>query len=1042
MNKYIIFILAFFISCNEQYRPISYLGLESKERNYLRFPANISDNKCFLDEFGIDRIREDIAVMESKWIKKVKVPKAFDQIDLKPAETHYIKRFHKYIFLNEDSSSCSSLSCLLNIAYGNHESEAGDRIYHWYLSMGTGISTLDSIPTYDRTTFKDKTLKDFLFPVKELKLLNITSKILSSKYKNLYISTMHRFPDNTSPGTSVAGMYNGFTGASSKPFREIFLTNQYSNHSNTDEIKGYYFHTLIHELTHALDFSHGDSNKILSYVSTQKNWTDLSWEWGEAKITVEQEIDGIKTKIEKTIMKWLPVEGKTNGFLRAYMKVSPKEDFADAGSYFIISPDTLNSKAKDKYEKFKEEFYFGDSFRDAVEVELIQKELSNYLATNINSIVKNCALDGYESKRSDFSLLLPEISILLDPKTKNCLIDQIETIISEKMLEVKSLRYKSCKVIKGKETEYIQNAVDRNEVFLEESLNQIGEIGQAKESWSKLRTDLKNTCDPTSIYLSTRDELDPSEEYSKIMITCINNVFDEYSNITHLLEVEMEEYLKINKYNKAITETENKFNDITKGLTTFLESSAVIFVESCRNSTSFKYNKYLPVSGGSIFVNNNSLNCINEQINESFDDVLRDFLGEKYNVSKKGLLYISKKNFNHYVTQINNALYNVNVKEEILYKDSIQDIMSTVFNKSINSESLIHNYLNKNSSFKQMFNLSVKNDLKSFWSTKGNPITISLSETISLLRPLILTDFIINANKENLSEITKLKSLNKETSDRLFNKFQNLDVWSFKYSSISNFKDACYKSIHSEVEVFSNNIMEEFKYLSSSALIKKTKIEICERLESILKKELDLSTYHKENLSKEIKKLIYTTTEWRSTIRDEDLKTLCLESIDLNLNETVKSNLKLLNMKVIINNVLIKECQAFISNWIKIDLKSIESYVLCSGECRPQKPSLYADLNQDHWNLYLASSLVLFEKEAESIFDIVTKPRLDECKIKYPQIRYSVMKLKRKKCLLAKLNEKISMDRLDHSIEALNIIQILLDKKTNDLKLNLGTYMK
>jgi len=362
VNKYIIFILAFLVSCHDQYRPISYLGAESKERNYLRLPANISENKCFLDEFGIDRIREDIAVMESKWTKKVKVPKAFDQIDLKPAETHYIKRFHKYIFLNEDSSSCTSLSCLLNIAYGNPESEAGDRIYHWYLSMGTGISTLDSIPTYDSTTFKDKTLKDFLFPVEELKLLNITSKILSSKYKNLYISTMHRFPDNTSPGASVAGMYNGFTGASSKPFREIFLTNQYSKHSNTDEIQGYYFHTLIHELTHALDFSHGDSKKILSYVSTQKNWTDLSWEWGEAKITVEQEIDGVKTEIEKIIMKWLPVEGKTNGFLRSYMKVSPKEDFADAGSYFIISPDTLNSKAIDKYKKFKEEFYFGDSF--------------------------------------------------------------------------------------------------------------------------------------------------------------------------------------------------------------------------------------------------------------------------------------------------------------------------------------------------------------------------------------------------------------------------------------------------------------------------------------------------------------------------------------------------------------------------------------------------------------------------------------------------------------------------------------------------------
>jgi hypothetical protein len=52
------------------------------------------------------------------------------------------------------------------------------------------------------------------------------------------------------------------------------------------------------------------------------------------------------------------------------------------------------------------------------------------------------------------------------------------------------------------------------------------------------------------------------------------------------------------------------------------------------------------------------------------------------------------------------------------------------------------------------------------------------------------------------------------------------------------------------------------------------------------------------------------------------------------------------------------------------------------------------------------------------------------------------MKLKRKKCLLAKLNEKILTDRLDHSLEASRIIEIILNKKTNDLKLNLGTYMK
>jgi Mlc titration factor MtfA (ptsG expression regulator) len=1042
MNKFIIFLLFILVSCSKEYKPISYLNSRLKPITTQRLPANINQNKCFVEEFGIERIRDDIAQMEIDWSKSVNVPKPYNKLKLKPAETHYIKKFHTYMFHNEESLSCTNLPCLLNIAYGDKESEAGERIYHWFLSMGTGISTIDNIPTYERNSFKEKTLKDFLFPVNELKLLNIVSKILSTKYKNLYISTLHRFPNGTSPGVSVAGMYNGFSGAYKKPYREIFLTSQSLSINSDKLVSGYYIHTLIHELTHALDFSFGDNSKILSSVSKEKDWTDLSWEWGEAKITVKKEVDGVMTEVEKTIMKWLPVEGRTNGFIRSYMKVSPAEDFADAGTYFVISPDELKTKAIDKYNKFKKDFYFDDSFRDSSEIDLIKQELNEYLSLNIKSIVKNCTLDKFEKNNIKNSLTLPSTLNVLEPNTRDCLTFNIKKIASSKVSELKSNRYKTCKIMKGNEIEFIQNALDFNQVNLEESFDKIGEIGIAKESWSSLRKDLKEKCDSTSVFLEVRNNTNPKEDYDFNLLACMDNIFNDYKSISYLVEDERKEFLEKNSYLNAEDATKRKFEAITKGLNTFLEIEAHKFLKSCNDYLSSESEMYSPISGGAIFVNRNVLNCLNTKIDESLDDVLKKFLEEKYNMSEIGLIYIKDSNLKNYINQINNALYELNLKEQRTFVNEVKSNINSVFKVTTSSSKLMKSYLDESLSFEEEFKSSISKTLQNYWNKIGNPSTISLNETISHLKQGVKNKLIKNANSKFNEEDIRLNVLNNELSKTLFDKYQDINNWEFKYNSIDDFKDSCFKSLNTDVEKFALSQKNEFNYLSTKKIKNITKDKICKRLREALDSELNDSISLKKSLKLKINEKIFSTVFWRLFTSEKELNLSCIKKITIDSQEKLNSSYKLLNIDLITENILKSQCSDFLKKWKTIDLKSIKKRISCSGDCSQGIPPLYKDLSKEEWNNYLSQALIVFSGKADLVFEAELKPMLNSCVLKYPQIRFSVMKIKRKKCLIDILEKDIVLSNLDRNSESSEIIKILLYKKINMLKSDLGIFMK
>lgn len=1030
------------VSCSKrEFKPISYLNI-APEKNPLRVPANSINNKCFTDTFEIDRIRQDIATMEKTWKKKAKVPSKFEKFSLSIAQTHYVNRFHEYIFMNEQSDSCNDLQCLLNISYGDRNSEAGDRIYHWFLKMGTGISTLDKIPTYSRESFKDKTRKDFLFPVEELKFLNMISFIVSSKYKDLYISTMHRFPNGTSPGASVAGAYNGFRGAYKKPHREIFLTQQNFSYSDNGIIKGYYIHTLVHELSHALDFSYGDPDEILSKVSITPKWTDLSWQWGEAKVSYTEEVNGLEVEKEKTIMKWIPSSAKEDTFLREYMKVSPQEDFADVGAYYVVDPEKLHEKASDKFSVFQDDFYFGDSFMDVDETMHIQDDLNSFLATNIEETVKNCVLDENSSQlASSIDYTFAKKYQFLSKELSNCLLSKIDEQLLSRLERIKKQRYKACKIVGENPHKLIQKSIHYNSNKIENTLQSIESIGKAKERWGSLRNELANKCDEKSIFLETYRLHKPKEQFQSAYIDCINNVFGKYTDIEKVVVGEKE--LLVSKINFSRTQKNVKeaFLDATKGLKTFLKDSSGELVESCRDQADFKTNLYTPVSGGNTYVNKNSLTCINDKFDENFDTVIKEFMQGHYYSSDVGLLYITEMYMQDYVNDINDYLYTLSLTEDEKYRKHIILDADDIFKDVIQSETLNQAYTLEKNSFKDDFNRTVKDTLRKYLSQYRAPMTISEHETLIELNKKVLKLLIENSKKVSNKDTVKFNNESKQIIKSLILKYSTIKNWSSNYKSLDEFEFKCHIQVEDEINQYISSKADKYKFLSKKRMTTSLKMSVCDPLHKALGKEVSASKNLQSSIKGRVIGHLLNTTNWKSSFESSKLKNSCLasldkDSFDLNLNQY-----KLLNINVVLDEILNEECDKAVSLWEGVDLFEINNRMSCMFNCVSNVPKEYSISVKD-WNLYLNNSFKLLTGEINKLFKDFIEPGIFKCIEKYPKVTIASFRIKRKKCIIKQLDTKVSIKLDKYSQRVNNILNNQLVKRQQKTKRYLGNYMK
>ena len=985
MNKLLLLIsVVAIVGCSKDYSKLSFLDQYKVEKVNKRIPAKVGETSCFIDEFGIDRIKNDIKTLEKSYTKRVEVPKAYKFASFNAAETHYIKRFNEYMYFGEESLNCDSLPCLLNLAYGDKDSEEGYRIYHWFLTMGSGISTLDKIPGYSRD--ENRTRQDYLFPKKELKLLNMVSNIVSDDYRNILVSTLHRFPNGTSPGLMVAGQFSYSYGNNKNP-GTIFFTDQsvrFDNLSNL--IGGHYIHSAIHELSHALDFTNG-TKKASEHFSGYEDWVQLSWKWGEGKVSMFRTVDGIREEYETVVMKWIVDEEKSKkeGFVEGYQRTSHKEDFADASAHFVMNPERMNKISPKKLKVISEKFYESKSFLTQSELETAEEFLTNDFAEIFWSQIKECSLDE-ESQYKGSSLTFPTSVRLLKSSQRKCIESKVTEHFSSKLQQHLKQRYLGCSVYEKNENLILQGAVTSVSQNIESAINQIGGLDEIKASWKILRENLANNCSPVTIYLKNRKS--SKSLYERELKVCALDQLKALGESHSVFDDEVESYVRTNSLETAKKETQDKFVLMTKGLESTFSDRTHNDIISCRAYKDEALQLTTPIDGGTVYVQASILNCINNNFSQNYDETIQLYLQDKYDISSLGLEYITELYLQQYISATNLSIVKIAKQEETQYIKYILENSNSLFSSEINNEKVLIKYFREKTL--EVLKSMLQNALVPIYEKRGGyPITISSNELSNELIKLLEKEVSKNANTKAKVEIQEVnKYVEREVRSILL---RDLSQFNWLDDTIE-FSSICNKNITRVVSEMTYD--SEIKFYSQEKIKSDLITRACEQIK--FRRDADIVRFDKNYESLQmnfINENIHNNWEWKFVESGNSLESECFKKINSSTSSFDQS------IFVDANTLKTKRDKALCSK-VKDSWEGEKLLVSQSLTCECAVDGPAGNLTAKNWNLYVEGFTLYAASNVDSLLKAALNDAIESCKSKYPRPRYSIMKMKRKKCLM------------------------------------------
>lgn len=1002
LSKYILSVILIFsiLSCSKSYERIDLLHTYTDQKENNRKIAS-SDKECFVEQFEINRIKEEIVELEKRWDKRVKVPDQYHFATFKNAETHYIARYSEFITLTDQAKSCKNLPCILNATYGNKHGEEGYRIYHWFLTMETGISTSRKIPG-----FKDDNListTKYLFPNKELKFLNIISNSISKKYRNLFISTLHRFPDGTGMGGNTVGRYNPrwsynprTSEIKSKNPSTLFLTKQVLEVNKNEYIyRGHFKDTVVHELTHALDFFHGAyDNYELPMMSDKQIWTKFSWKWNEALIPSNN---------EKTIAKWVVDETKEDGFLRSYQRTDPGEDFADSGAHYFFNPDEFKKISPNKYKFLKNKFYYnkGYSSDDLVTSEVTK--ISSSLKNDLWEMVKNCLVDKDYYPGDSNKISLKEYKYL-DADKASCLESKIEEFIAKKIYLYKKNEYYGCLIAKKYTDEIYQKVYHNIRSDLDKYLEKLDSYQNIQKVWTAYRKELKNKCDSSHIYLDTRKYQDPVVKYKQELQACVDMVHDRYPTYGHLFIDDRNNYLISNNYNDVKDKTIYEYSQVMLGFKTFLNTQAINLVNECNShNKDEKIDKLGPIYGQAIFVNASTLNCLNKNYLSKLDDSLMDFLDEKYNLLESGLLYLTETYTNVFIYQINNVLNEIYNDELMKIEKPLFENKNKYFIKIYEDLGLISElYNSKNTQFACQTSLkfSVKKIVKDLWDQGRWPITISLNEISNKLTDVICPELLEVAEEKHSLEVEKIK---KQVFDYIYKKNNEVNVWTKQLQNEQNFHTVCIQENEIESKHKAHDLIEQHDLIFVEISYLKTYIKnnLCRELDASFQKQITKIREESQKYSKRMIHNLDTIYDWQITLNREKYINSCLNFAQVQLDKEFLENdsefmqLNLVSTSLILKFLASDACKQMVKIWDSTHLENLIKYQSAIDKKKFLEQQIKTSENKEYIEKYFQYLTSLIIPKVDSDF----KKLVEKCKDDHKYIRFEPIKLKRKQCL-------------------------------------------
>jgi hypothetical protein len=983
-------ILCTLSSCLEIKKGTSYLTLKSQEQqSNHRIPSSQFPEKqqCLVDTFDLNFLKNEIKYLESKWKnQKVTIPSKFNfATKLTTAQKTYIKKYHEYIKINELSKQCDDLICILNSAYGKLSGEEGHRIYYFFLQTGYSISTNDTLPDFQKMT--DKAPKDFLFTNNELKIFNLLPSLIHADFFNhKLISSFHRFPNGTSPGPLVAGQYQYSWSHHNNVLIEkksgrIYLTNQSTKYDDKKKLyTGYFIHTLIHELGHALDYNQGELYP--PHYSDSSDWKKGNW----LKYEVKTE--------NKTVATEIPNESAK--FVSEYAKTSSKEDFAETSTFFYYNPKHTFEKVPNKGKLFSYKFENKKNYQLPELKKLYADEIVNHLTTNLIESYSSC-LDGsikQYKQNQQFFTFTHELSYL-GSETLNCLNHEFSMQALQIIQKQKQKHYYACHYY-GTDSEEQMIASLSPEIeekllqFVDQSMSD--HIRANKEKYQEFNQHWQQNCDPVYFYLNNYQKKGEISNYSNDLEQCIREQMQDLGLIYD--DLTLNAVLKSYPLEKAQKLTYDFFHDKLIGIENVLSTIAKKRWNHCTTNDAPYPHDLSSFHGENNFVQPNTLYCLNHHFLEDIQSGLT--LHFQSPLDEGTLAYLQDNLSTTYQAEMRTIIMNAQQKEMALV-DTFKQTSANQFHTANTSKASILDIAQSGEFAEACQYQGYRYYLDLFNKKHPEPTTtIDLSEHMGELAVSDCSKLQLIYNSHTQQETEYLNKQQAPLTTSITKKLTDSTQWLEHYPISSDFISFCQSETKDIIhQTLKENIdLNQLFFKELSQLTSDYQVTICQELKIKHKDAIDQLDREKLEQAAPLLQVMRSDLTWAvGILTEKELTSKCL-------NEFKNTQVKLPSIKFVPSHYIQESithlaCSENTKEWKKIELELLKTKLINHEDVHESSIKDYLEKSKQFFVFSLELQLL---KEIENL--------KKECEQTYNNIRINHIKLKREQCIKQTINQK------------------------------------
>ena len=596
-----------------------------KVQKQQRSIASVTDS-CEFDEITVQRIQQEIATLEAQYQTGHNIQGNWKGIELQslPSIQAQFIADNGHLIGDQNKSynlkNCSDVICVLNAIYLDSSKLSGHLSYYWYLKTGSMLSMSNIIPgqrsqhpgEYDGKVHNHR---DYLFSKVELISFYKLAKSLPSNFlHNPLLKSIHKIPNN-GPVVELTDAPNNC--ALSFPTGQILINN---NCMDNYQGKNAFYINVANQMAKYLDRQIGNDQKTTS-VSSGKDWPQLGfWQKEEYWNNMTHDYQ----------YQW-SAHLKSQNLIGLQALSSPSEYLTRVIANYRFAPETLMQQTPPEITNFvAKNFFHLNAYSDQGLYEQYLNESFDLWSQKEQILWGDCIQDHLKPEALGNGTR--NLASDLEDPLFSCVERKVPLFIEDIVSTIKKENFEGCDFFSNTDHQFysqkFHESLDkliRERILLRKiEMKKFGEdvlIGQI------VKNEFIQKIDPVSVFVNCFKFQNGDREkcYTKTLDAEIKVLLQEYEINNEYASNIKSDIGNIFNYDRIHKQTNEVGKQFIAPYYSKVKFQARELWEQCKadgpgNLTSIK----LPMqfSGRKHYVNAKFLNCINEGIEDSLEEVV------------------------------------------------------------------------------------------------------------------------------------------------------------------------------------------------------------------------------------------------------------------------------------------------------------------------------------------------------------------------------------------------------------------------------------